>query len=176
MVEIFIVFLVIETVYSELCHTNCMVLMNTICFSKQHLSDERLNRSTFETYLIPSVNKYSIPLICNRLASPSAWGTQTELVATANLTGKPVYDVLMNSSQQIQWEPITKTDNLSMPSIIEDDNVPVSHAVCHLEVLYNNTTKHYDSILSKNTGLPYTMQLFIKHSDGFVDLIQMDRI
>ena len=74
------------------------------------------------------------------------WDTQVELVATAT-----VY-VLMNSLRQIQWEVfqlVTKTENLRMPFIIEDDNVPVSHAVDHLELLYNNTTKHYDSILSR---------------------------
>ena len=134
---------------------------------------ESLNRSTFETYLIPSVNEYSIPSHCNKLASSGVWSTQVELVATATLTGKPVY-VLMNSSQRLQWEvfqPVTKTENLRMPSIIEDDNVPVSHAVGHLELLCNNTTKRYDSILSKNIGLPHTVEPFIKHSDSFVDLI-----
>ena len=35
----------------------------------------------------------------------------------------------------------------------EDANVPVSHAVGRLKLLYNNTSKHYDSILSKNTVL-----------------------
>ena len=74
----------------------------------------------------------------------------------------------------MQWEvfqPVAKTENLRIPSIIEDDNVPVSHAVRHLELLYNNTTKQYDSILSKNTELPYTVEPFIKRSDSFVDLI-----
>ena len=106
------------------------------------------------------MNEYSIPSYCNKLASPGVWGTQVELVATATLTGKPVY-VLMNSSRQIQWEvfqAVTKTENLRMTM------------VGHLELLYNNTTKHYDSFLSKNTGLPHTVEPFIKRYDSFVDL------
>ena len=60
---------------------------------------ENLDRSTFKTYLIPSVNEYSIPSHCNKLASHGVWGTQVELVATVTLT---VY-VLMNSSCRIQY-------------------------------------------------------------------------
>ena len=48
-----------------------------------------------------------------------------------------------------------------MPSIIEDGNAPVSHAVGHLELLYNNTTKYYDSILSQDKGLPDTVEPFV---------------
>ena len=57
------------------------------------------------------------------------------------------------------FQPVTKIENLRMPSIIEDDNVPVFHAVDHLELLYNNTTKQYASIPSKNTGLAHTVKL-----------------
>ena len=74
----------------------------------------------------------------------------------------------MNSSQRIQWEvfqQVTKTENLKMPSIIEDDSVPVCHAVGSLELLYSNTTKHYYSIPSKDSGLPHTVEPFIKRCE-----------
>ena len=71
------------------------------------------------------------------------------------LTGKPVY-ALMNSSCWIQWEvfqPVTKNRKSEDTINYCEWQCPVSHAVGHLELLYNNTTKHYDSILSKNTLL-----------------------
>ena len=46
-----------------------------------------------------------------------------------------------------------------MPSIIEDDSVPISRAVGHLELLYNNTTKQYDYLR--------TLDYLIRRSDTF---------
>ena len=96
-------------------------------------------------------------------------------IATATLTGKPVY-ILMNSSWQIQWEVDSISasyKNRKSEAIYywgwQCSCLPCS--ISHLELLYNNTTKHNDSILSQDTGLPHTVEPFIKRSDSFVDLI-----
>ena len=99
-----------RNIHSILCDGNCLfrALSHQLYGTDEHhlflwttlVRYENLNCSTFETYLIPSMNEYSIPSHCNKLASPGVWGTQVELVATATLTGKPVY-LLINSSQRI---------------------------------------------------------------------------
>ena len=107
-------------------------------------------------YTISEWVQHTIPL--QQVSITWCVGYSSRAFSNCDFNRKTCVDlyVLMNSSWRIQWEvfqPVTKTENLRMPSIIEDDIVPVSHAVDHLELLYNNTTKQY-----KNTGLPHTVE------------------
>lgn len=104
-----------------------------------------LNKTTFEAYMIPSVNGTNISEHIFRMVEPGTWATHLEVIAVATYFNLPVFYV--KNEPTPHWEvinPLNVRDKLCFPIVVE---WPDSHFHClkHLELAYFHLL-HYDFV------------------------------
>lgn len=111
-----------------------------------------LNKKIFTNYLMVGVNCRTIDEQIRHSSKLDSWGTHLEIFGAATLFQVPVYYCTQSSSSQFTWSvfhPIP-ADKISFPLIV---NEPIlkADAIPHFE-LYYHQSRHYDAIVSVETG------------------------
>ena len=106
----------------------------------------------------------------HKMATPSKWGTDLEIIAAATYFQKPIFYVT-NASNTFHWEvihPLKSSSALHYPEVVDCPGTPETFT--HLELEYISNA-HYNSIVSTATGKCALNHPVISQNHVFIETV-----